>query len=153
VAASAKRPEPIAARPKPQQRVAARSKPRPAPARTVASIEPTERLDACQKAVDHERPGEALSACEAAAQAAPKSANAVLLLARANMLAGHKGDTLRLAKRAVGMNPHLPDAYLIIGSVQQSSNPQAARSAYEEYLRLAPNGRHAGEVRAVLPRL
>jgi tetratricopeptide (TPR) repeat protein len=111
------------------------------------------RQEECQKAVDRERPAEAMTACEATFHAEPKSASAALLLARAHMLAGHKADTLRLAKQAVSLNPHLPDAYLIMGSVQQASNKQAARSAYEEYLRLAPNGRHAAEVRAVLPRL
>jgi hypothetical protein len=108
-------------------------------------------LGACRGAVGKGRPREALAACRVAVDAAPRSDAAVLLLAQAHFLAGQEHATLELARRVVAMNPRTPDAYLLIGSVEQTSgHKRDARSAYEAYLRLAPRGRHAAEVRTVL---
>ena len=75
----------------------------------------------------------------------------MVLLARADLLAGRATETLVLARRAVAANPRHADAYLLIGTVQQTEGRrQEARSAYQTYLDLAPLGAHASDVRAIL---
>ena len=121
-----------------------------APAPRPAAAEATP-LEGCRLALKRERSREALVACQIASDAAPASADALVLLAHANFLAGRQGETLRLAQRAVEMDPRSAEAYLLIGNVQQSTgNTPRARRAYESYLQLAPHGAHASEVRAVL---
>jgi tetratricopeptide (TPR) repeat protein len=111
-------------------------------------------LSSCRAALRRERAKEALAACDKVAQDKPASADALVLLARANLLAGWDGETLRLARRASFLDPTCADAYLLIGSVEQGAGrTSAARSAYESYLRLAPGGLHADELRAILRKL
>jgi tetratricopeptide (TPR) repeat protein len=110
-----------------------------------------DRLRTCRDALNRDNGRHALEPCRAATAAAPRSATAVIMLAQANYLVGRRQDTLQLARRAVAIDPKLPDAYLLIGSVEHSAgHPRDARAAYESYLRLSPRGRHAAEVRAVL---
>ncbi len=98
-----------------------------------------------------QRTRDALANCRQAFASDPKSADAMILLARANLLAGHSGETLQLAHRAAATNPRNADAFLLIGTVEQTSGRKTeARSAYETYLHLAPLGAHASDVKAIL---
>ncbi len=118
---------------------------------SVAKPEPRSHLRDCRTAVARENAREGLRQCTAALAESPNSATALVLLARANLLGGREGESLRLAQNALALDSRLPDAYLLVGSVQQSvGHTEYARSAYEAYLRLSPMGRHASEVRAVL---
>ena len=55
---------------------------------------------------------------------------------------------------AATANPNNADAYLVIGTVQQSlDHITEARTAYQTYLKLAPKGQYAGEVRSILSSL
>jgi len=111
-------------------------------------------LTECQTEIRRERARQALAACEKAANDNPTLAVAQVALAHANLLAGRDRETLRLARRASALDPLCGDAYLFIGSVQQSAGrPADARSAYESYLRTAPHGSHAAEIRAILKTL
>jgi hypothetical protein len=124
---------------------------KPAALAATPPAEPAQPMEACRTALKRERAREALSACRVAADRAPSSADALVLLAHADLLAGREGETLRLAQRASEIDPGCADAYLLIGNVQQSvGNKPHARRAYEAYLQLAPHGDHAAEVRAVL---
>jgi Flp pilus assembly protein TadD len=128
------------------------------PLPVAAAARPTpgapDALAACRTALRRERAKEALVACDKVAQDRPASADALVLLARANLLGGWDGETLRLARRASFLDPSCADAYLLIGSVEQSAGrTSAARTAYESYLRLAPHGLHADELRAILRKL
>jgi tetratricopeptide (TPR) repeat protein len=97
---------------------------------------------------------DALVSCDKLTRESPKSADAVVLLAHANLLAGRDGETLRLARRASAIDPNCADAYLLIGNVEQAAGRMlGARSAYEAYLHAAPRGAHAAEVRAILKTL
>ena len=135
---------------------ATREEPEPRPtlqAPASESPEPEQRtsLRDCRTAVARESAREALRECTTAVEEAPSSAAALVLLARANLLGGREGESLRLAQHALTMDARLSEAYLLVGSVQQTSgHPEDARTAYETYLRLSPTGRHAAEVRAVL---
>jgi hypothetical protein len=112
---------------------------------------PPDRLRTCKDALSRDHGRHALEACQAATAAAPHSATAVVMLAQANYMAGRRQDTLYLARRAVAIDPRLPDAYLLIGTVEQSvGHSRDAKAAYESYLRLSPRGRRAAEIRAAL---
>jgi len=111
-------------------------------------------LTECQTAIRRERARQALAACGKAANDNPTVAAAQVALAHANLLAGRDRETLRLARHASALDPLCGDAYLLIGTVQQSAGrPADARSAYESYLRTAPHGSHAAEIRAILKTL
>src|SRR6185436_16234401 len=100
-------------------------------------------LDGCKSALLRQRARDALANCRQVFASDPRSADAMVLLARADLLAGRPTETLQLAHRAVTANPRHADAYLLIGTVQQTEGRRnEARSAYETYLQLAPLGAH-----------
>ncbi|HEY5450000.1 MAG TPA: hypothetical protein VIQ54_14695 [Polyangia bacterium] len=153
MAAPAVRPEP-----KPVVAVAREPKPGPtAPAKAAAvpaAASAGDTMQECQAAVRRERAKQAMTACTKAASANPVSADAMALLAHANLLSGRDRETLRLARAAAELDPKCADAYLLIGTVQQAAGQTSdARSAYESYLRVAPNGSYAAEIRAILKSL
>jgi Flp pilus assembly protein TadD len=127
---------------------------RPEPAKKPVAASDRSPLEACQSALRWERVKDALAACQQLAVENPKSVDALVLMAHADLLAGRDGETLRLARRASALDPKCADAYLLIGNVQQAAGRAPdARVAYEAYLRAAPRGAHAAEVRAVLKSL
>jgi Flp pilus assembly protein TadD len=98
-----------------------------------------------------QRSRDALSACSQVFGGDPRSADNMVLLARADLLAGRTSETMTLARRAVATNPRQADAYLLIGTIAQTTGQrQEARSAYETYLQLSPYGAHASDVKAIL---
>jgi Flp pilus assembly protein TadD len=93
----------------------------------------------------------AITSCRRATDARPKSPEALTLLAEAEFTRGHAGVALRLATSATDANQNFADAYVIIGGIYQNKGKDAeARAAYEQYLALAPRGRHAIDLRAIL---
>jgi hypothetical protein len=126
------------------------------PGKKPAAVLTSERspLEACQSAIRWERVRDALTSCQRLTEENPKSVDAMVLMAHADLLAGRDAETLRLANRASALDPSYADAYLLIGNVHQAAGQAAqARVAYEAYLRAAPRGAHAAEVRAVLKTL
>ena len=108
-------------------------------------------LELCKSALLRQRPRDALAACRQVFGGDPHSADAMVLLARADLLAGRPTETLELARRAVATDPRKADAYLLIGTIEQTTGQrQDARTAYETYLKLSPYGAHASDVRAIL---
>ena len=78
----------------------------------------------------------------------------MVILARAELDRGRAAEARSWAKKALAVNPDLADAYVFLGGAEQEAeNPEAAKAAYKKYLELAPNGRHARELRAVLDSL
>ncbi len=111
-------------------------------------------LEACKAALIRQRSRDALSACSQVFGGDPRSADNMVMLARADLLAGRMSETLSLARRAVAANPRQADAYLLIGTIQQTTGQRTeARTAYETYLQLSPYGAHASDVRAILKTL
>jgi len=96
----------------------------------------------------------AVTSCKAATEAKPRSSEALTLLAEAEFTRGHTGVALKLATQATNANQNFADAYVIIGGVYQEKGRNAeARAAYEQYLALQPKGKHAADLRAILPSL
>jgi len=115
------------------------------------ALDPQQALDACQRAVESGAPRKALDACRGAVAANQSNAASLILFAQAKLLVGRDNEAFSLAKRALAADPANAEAYLILGSIAQGiGNTAEARRSYETYLRVAPQGSHASEIRAIL---
>jgi Tfp pilus assembly protein PilF len=95
-----------------------------------------------------------LAACRLAIEADPQAADIMVILAGAELDRGHAVEARSWAKKALDVNPDLADAYVVLGGAEQEAeNPAEAKAAYKKYLELAPGGRHARELRAILDNL
>ena len=93
----------------------------------------------------------AIATLEQALAANPKGDEAMVVIANCHLDAGRMPKALQLAQQAVEANPDNADAYLVIGAVQQQNGKIGeARTAYEKYLKLAPKGQYAREIRSIL---
>ncbi len=79
---------------------------------------------------------------------------ALVLLANVHLDRGSIQKALSAANLAVAANAQNADAYLVIGAVQQQlEHIPEARTAYQTYVKLAPKGEFAGEIRTILSQL
>ncbi len=93
----------------------------------------------------------AKSAFEEALLGNPEGAAALAGLARIDLDRGAAKPALAGAKRALALDPKLPDAYLIEGfAAQQLGDRSGAKAAYQHYLELQPKGEYSSEIRSVL---
>jgi tetratricopeptide (TPR) repeat protein len=78
----------------------------------------------------------------------------MVIVASAELERGRAVEARSWAKKALDVNPDLADAYVVLGGAEQEAeNPAEAKAAYKKYLELAPSGRHARELRAILDSL
>jgi hypothetical protein len=102
----------------------------------------------------HGQPRRALIPLEKAVALKADGDEALVLLANCHLDRGAYEKALSVAQLASAANPDNADAYLVIGAVQQQKARNAeARTAYERYLKLAPKGQFAGEIRSILATL
>ena len=100
------------------------------------------------------RPAAVLAACRPAIEAEPEAADIMVILARVELDRERAAEARSWAKKALGVDPDLAEAYVFLGGAEQElGNPDAAKAAYKKYLELAPTGRHARELRVVLDSL
>jgi hypothetical protein len=100
------------------------------------------------------KPVVVLAACRPAIEAEPEAADIMVILARAELDREHVAEARSWAKKALAVNPDLADAYLLLGGAEQeANNPAEAKVAYKKYLEIAPTGRHARDLRAILDSL
>jgi CheY-like chemotaxis protein len=108
-------------------------------------------LAGCRQAFTEKRAKDAETACLAAKDANPDSAEACALLGHALLNRKKRVPALQWAERAVALDPKQADAYVIIGGVEQAQgDATAAKAAYKKYLDLAPNGQYAADLRAIV---
>jgi hypothetical protein len=127
-----------------------------APALAPATPGTAELRERCRKADagGNGKPTAVLAACRPASEAEPEAADLMVIVARAELDRGRAVEARSWAKRATEVNPDLADAYVVLGGAEQEAeNPDAAKAAYKKYLELAPNGRHARELRSILESL
>jgi hypothetical protein len=106
---------------------------------------------ACRRAFGQRRYQEVRDSCARAFDAKPDAADLAALIAETEFDHGRGIAALSWARKAVAVNPNLANVYVFIGSAeQQSGHAQAAKTAYLKYLELAPKGRYAHDVRAVM---
>ena len=111
-------------------------------------------LARCREATGHARWGAARAACAAAQQVRPDSPDVLTRLAEIALNRGQERIAMRLASAALVADPGFADAYVIVGSLEQGANRnEQARAAYSRYLKLAPSGRFASDLRAILTTL
>lgn len=82
--------------------------------------------------------------------------NAQALLVRSNIKLEQEEihTALSLARQAAGKDPDFADAYLYIGTIQESLGKESdALQAYRRYLELEPEGRYASGIRASVKKL
>jgi Flp pilus assembly protein TadD len=79
---------------------------------------------------------------------------ALVLLANCYLDRGNMEKALAAAQLAASANADNAEAYLVVGAVeQQKSHTSEARTAYEKYLKLAPKGQFASDIRSILATL
>jgi hypothetical protein len=138
-AAPTEKAEPAAAAPaeKPEPEV------RPAAAPAVAS---------CRKAMDRKRSKDVLAHCPAAFAADP-AADIAAALAKIEFDRGRGARAVDWGRKAIALDATVAEAYVFIGGGEQmAGHDKAAKEAYRLYLELAPKGRYAADVRAIVGR-
>jgi len=76
---------------------------------------------------------------------------AFAMLAHAQLNRAKPNEALASAQQAIALDPNQADAYVIIGGVEQDrGHTGAAKAAYAKYLQLAPKGRYAADLRAIV---
>jgi type IV secretory pathway VirB10-like protein len=121
---------------------------------TAAASEGDDLRAACKRAVQQHRAKDVLATCGQAFAATPRSADIAVILARTEFDRGRANQAVTWARKAVAIDPDASDAYVFIGNAEQNAgHSQAARAAYQHYLQLAPMGRYAADLRAVLKSL
>jgi tetratricopeptide (TPR) repeat protein len=105
----------------------------------------------CRKAMADKQRKQILSVCEAAFAANPHAADIAVLLAEIEFNRGRIAQASAWSKKAIAADPNVADAYVFVGEAEQNArHNKAAKDAYSHYLRLAPGGRYASDLRAVL---
>jgi tetratricopeptide (TPR) repeat protein len=143
---------PRAAAPAPEAVAEVEAPPEEAP--DVAPPDPAAVRAACEKAIRGGRARRIIRACADAFAADPTVAEIAVAVAKAELDRGRSAQALAWGKKAVGADPNVADAYVFIGGAEQNAGRgKAAKQAYQRYLELAPKGRYAADLRAIVGRL
>jgi tetratricopeptide (TPR) repeat protein len=106
---------------------------------------------ACSKAIANKQRNGILTNCEAAFAANPGAAEFAVALAKTEFDHGRIAQAFEWSKKAIAADPEVADPYVFVGEAEQNAgHRKAAKDAYLHYLRLAPSGRYAADLRAVL---
>ena len=148
-AVAAATPEPEPTQPVPAERAVANAEAVPAPA--IASSDAAAVRGKCMKAIKEKRGKEILSACAVAFAADPSAADIAVGLAKTEFDRGRSVQAMAWGKKAIAIDPNTADAYVFIGGAEQNAgHGKLAKEAYRRYLQLAPSGRYAGDLRAIV---
>jgi tetratricopeptide (TPR) repeat protein len=90
-------------------------------------------------------------ACARAFDANPTDARLALAIGHAEHVRGHFAEAAQWATRALALDPKAAESYVLIARAHAANGQQAeARTAYRQYLDLAPRGWHKKEAKAAL---
>jgi hypothetical protein len=118
----------------------------------VAVAEPaaSPAVASCRKALDRKRSKDVLAHCPAAFSAAP-AADIAAALAKIEFDRGRGARAVEWGKQSIALDENNAEAYVFIGGGEQlAGHDKAAKEAYRRYLELAPKGRYAADVRAIV---
>ena len=105
----------------------------------------------CKKAIGGKRNGEILDLCPDVFARDPSAAYIAVALARIEFDRGRYAPACAWGKRAIAANPDIADAYVFVGGAEQNAgHGKSAKEAYAHYLKLAPSGRYAADLRAIV---
>ena len=89
--------------------------------------------------------------CTQAVAAAPDQADVIAMLAHAELDRGNYRRARSWARKAISVDPALAEAYAFLGFVEEElGRGEHALKAYISYLRLAPFGRFAQDIRLIV---
>ena len=98
--------------------------------------------------------GAAINVLNKAVEMDGDNAKAHAVLGSAYFDSNETQKALRHLQRAVALNPKNGQALVILGNVHQAlGNSDQAKSMYQKYLKLAPNGKFADDVKMILQAL
>ena len=125
--------------------------PKPTAAGAGAASDAAAARARCKEVASSRRQKDLLSACSDAFAADPTAADIAVILAKTEFDRGRSAQALAWSQKALAADPNAADAYVFIGGVEQGAgHNKAAREAYRRYLQLAPGGRYAGDLRAIV---
>jgi tetratricopeptide (TPR) repeat protein len=129
-------------------------KPSPEPVRPLAPAAqavPNGTQERCHEAIRGKRNKDILALCPATISDDPDVAAIAVSLARIEFDRGRSAQASAWSKKAIAANPDVADAYVFLGGAEQNAgHGKAAKQAYQHYLRLAPSGRYAADLRAIV---
>jgi tetratricopeptide (TPR) repeat protein len=135
--------EPVPAKPE----VAAAEK----PAAPAVASSTSDAQGRCKKAISDKRNKEVLATCPDAFAADPSAAGIAVALAKIEFDRGKSVQAANWGQKAIAADPDTADAYVFIGGAEQNAgHRKAAKEAYKRYLQLAPGGRYAADLRAIV---
>lgn len=105
----------------------------------------------CAKAMQGKRSKDVLASCPDALAADPAAADIAVTLAKIEFDRGRAAQASMWSKKALAADPNAADAYVFLGGAEQAAGrSKAAKEAYKHYLQLAPSGRYASDLRAIV---
>jgi tetratricopeptide (TPR) repeat protein len=105
----------------------------------------------CAKAMQGKRTKDVLAACPDALAADPAAADIAVALAKIEFDRGRVAQASMWSKKALAADANAADAYVFLGGAEQTAgHGKAAKEAYKHYLQLAPTGRYASDLRAIV---
>jgi hypothetical protein len=108
----------------------------------------------CRAALAQRNTAAVTQACAHALELDASLTAPILTWARRELERGNVSVAALWARRVLGADEHLADAYLIVGvAEQEAGRASAAKAAYRRYLELAPKGRYARDVQLSLAAL
>lgn len=158
IAAKAAEPPPAPVAEQPAPAVAQVAPPRAAPEKTkaeapVAAAAPTENeaRARCRQSIRDRKAKDIVAVCSAAFEQDATDADAAVAVAKVEFDRGRFTQAYNWSKKAIAVNPAAADAYVYAGGAEQNQgHGKAAKEAYLQYLRLAPSGRYAAELRTIV---
>jgi tetratricopeptide (TPR) repeat protein len=105
----------------------------------------------CLQSIREKRNKQILALCPAAFAEGASDADLAVTLAKVEFDRGRFAQAQAWSRKAIAINPDSADAYVFVGGAEQyQGHRKAAKEAYLHYLRLAPSGRYAGELRSIV---
>lgn len=111
----------------------------------------SETRERCQRSIREKRAKEIVTVCSTAFEEDATNADAAVAVAKVEFDRGRFAQAYAWSKKAISVNPASADAYVFAGGAEQNQgHGKAAKEAYLHYLRLAPSGRYASEIRTIV---
>jgi hypothetical protein len=146
------KPEPAKAE-ETKPEVAKTEAPKPEEVRAVAAAGAGtgEARERCQQSIKEKRAKDIVALCSAAFEQDSNNADAAVAVAKVEFDRGRFAQAYNWSKKAIAINPAAADAYVFAGGAEQNQgHGKAAKESYLQYLRLAPGGRYAAELRTIV---
>ena len=120
-------------------------------AAATAPVADNDARSRCRQSIRERRARDIVTICSAAFEQDSADVDAAVAVAKVEFDRGRTAQAYTWSKKAIAVNPATADAYVFAGSVEQSQgHGKAAKEAYQHYLRLAPSGRYAAEIRIIV---